>query len=416
VLTSEQSIVSYERGAVIPDRLTRRTHAHYVAYAERMVAAYQRGVGRTRRELHKAVEAILADEPDCNSRRVSAFCRILDDLGEFDRDDRGRAAKLRLQVFSMAAKYHPLVTAANQMFERTETEVKSLIAAELGQGWAEIDAALYADVIDQQRLIAFDGVGGDLAELLSRYNVGQLQACLYRATRLTIKAAADLAAIVRRAKLCRLLLDIRRIDPVRQVHRIELSGPSAVLRESRRYGVNFARFVPTLLACRDWTMRAAVVTPWHTTVELRLSSGDGYRSHLAAPAEFDSEVEAALAKAWGDSCDGWQLSRQAGILHSGQATFVPDFLLRHEDGREAYLEIVGFWTPQYLAAKRATLAKFAGKRIVLAVAKRSAKASAGGRGLVVYNTRIKPQDVVRAVEELGSFDRSPGSADNQRRA
>jgi predicted nuclease of restriction endonuclease-like RecB superfamily len=399
VLTSEQSIVSYERGTAIPDRLTRRAHAHYVAYAERMLAAYRRGIGRTRRELHRAVTAVFADEPDCNSRRVSAFCKLLDDLGEFDRDERGQAAKLRLRVFSMAAKYHPLVTTADQMFERTETEVKSLIAAELGQGWTEIDAALYSDVIDQQQLIAFAGVE-DSAELLSRYNVGQLQACLYRATRLTIEAATNLAAIVRRAKLCRLLLDIRRIDPQRQVHRIELSGPAAVLRESRRYGVNFARFVPTLLACRDWTMRATVVTLWSTTAELRLSSGDGYRSHLAAPAEFDSEVEAALAEAWGESWNGWRLSRQAGILHSGQATFVPDFLLRHEDGREAYLEIVGFWTPQYLAAKRATLAKFGDKRIVLAVAKRSAKASAGGPGVVVYNTRIKPQEVVRAVEDL----------------
>jgi len=28
--------------------------------------------------------------------------------------------------------------------------------------------------------------------------------------------------------------------------------------------------------------------------------------------------------------------------------FVPDFTFRHEDGTQACLEIVGFWTPEYL--------------------------------------------------------------------
>jgi predicted nuclease of restriction endonuclease-like RecB superfamily len=402
VLTSEQSIIVYDRGEARPDRLTRRAHAHYVAYAERMIAAYHGGVGRTRRELHKAVEAILAGEPDCDRRRVAAFCKVMDELGTFNRDERGEAAKLRVKVFTIAAKYHPLVTVATpgQMFERTESEVKGLVAAELGRPWDEIDAALYADVIDQQRMESF-AEPADVADVLSRYNVGQLQACLYRATRVTVEASADLAAIVRRAKLCGLLLEIRRIDAERQVHRIELSGPAGVLRESRRYGVNFARFVPTLLACRgEWSMRARVVTPWGASAELRLRSGDGYRSHLAAPAEFDSDVEARLASDWGESRSGWKLIREAGVLHEGQATFVPDFLLRHEDGREAWLEVVGFWTPQYLANKRRTLARFAGRRIVLAVQRRAAKEGAEEtRGVVVYRTKVDPDDVVRAAEE-----------------
>src|SRR6266566_7853476 len=102
MLTSEQSIVSYQRGLATPDRLTRRAHAHYLAHAERMLAVYRRGVGRTRRELHRAVESVLADEPDCDSRRVGAFCKLLDDLGEFDRDARGESAKLRVKVFTLA--------------------------------------------------------------------------------------------------------------------------------------------------------------------------------------------------------------------------------------------------------------------------------------------------------------------------
>ncbi len=398
MLTADQCIVQFDRGIALPDKLTRRTHAHYVFYAERMIAAYRAGVGCKRRELHRAVESIFVNEPDCDRRRVAAFSKLLDDAAEFEKDPRGEASTLRVKVFTIAAQYHPLVTAVDLMFDRTEVEVKNLIAAELKMEWSAIDAALYADVIDQQRLKAPPTIENP-ADLLSRYNVAQLQACLYRATELSVDATTDFAAIVRRAKLCGLLLEIRRLNS--DTHRIDLSGPASILRESRRYGIHFARFIPTLLTCRDWQLVAKMITPWGRPAELRITSGDGYRSHLPAPAEFDSEVERNLAEKWGESKSGWKLLRDAGILHEGQTTFVPDFLLRHENGCEAFLEIVGFWTPEYLAAKRITLAKFSGRRIVLAVAKRTAKENAAGPGVLVYGTKIKPEQVVEAVEGLG---------------
>jgi predicted nuclease of restriction endonuclease-like RecB superfamily len=215
---------------------------------------------------------------------------------------------------------------------------------------------------------------------------------------LSIQADTDFAAIVRRAKLCGLLLDIRCLDTGE--HRIDLSGPASILCESRGYGVQFARFIPTLLACREWQLRANLITPWGRSAELRVTSEDGYRSHLPPPAAFDSEVEQALADKWGESRNGWRLLRDAGILHEGQTTFVPDFLLKHDDGREAFLEIVGFWTPEYLAAKRKTIAKFSGRNILLAVPKRTAKETTTGPGVVIYKTRIKPDDVVEAVGNM----------------
>ena len=37
MLTSEQSIVEFKAGRAIPDRLTQKTHRHYVDYAEKML-------------------------------------------------------------------------------------------------------------------------------------------------------------------------------------------------------------------------------------------------------------------------------------------------------------------------------------------------------------------------------------------
>ena len=56
-----------------------------------------------------------------------------------------------------------------------------------------------------------------------------------------------------------------------------------------------------------------------------------------------------MADKFGPTRDGWQLIREGEILHEGQKTFVPDFTFRHEDGTQVFLEIVGFWTPEYLA-------------------------------------------------------------------
>jgi predicted nuclease of restriction endonuclease-like RecB superfamily len=395
MLRSEHSIVVYDRGRVHPDRLLRVTHGHYLVYARRMIAVYTAGTGRTRRELHRAVRAVLADEPDCDPRRISSFCKLLDDAGTFDTDRGGAAAKLRLAVFSLAAASHPLVTEPDGMFERGERETKTRIATELGRPWAEIDAGLYVDVIDLQPLIGMETVPTP-EQLLGGYNLAQLQACLYKSQSMTITATTDFATIVRHAKLCRLLVETRRIAPGK--YRIDLSGPASVLHETRRYGVNFARFVAALVACRGWEMRAAVTTRWGGRVELHLGSEDGYRTHVETPADFDSQVEADLAADWGDHRGGWKLSRDAGILQQGQATFVPDFVLRHTDGREVLLEIVGFWTPEYLAAKRETVLKFRDHRIMLAIPATTAKETAVDSGAIVYKKKIDPDAVAAAAD------------------
>jgi hypothetical protein len=190
MLTSDQSIVVYDKGVAEPDRLTRGRHTHYLAHAERMLSIYRAGIGRTRRELHREVEAVLASEPDCEARRIAAFCKLLDDASDYQHDARA-AAELRLRVFSLAAAHHPLVSERSRLFEKVEAAVKEQIAVELARPWGEIERDLYADVMDQHRLERFDGYP-DPEALLSRYNVAQVQACLYRAERATVLAREDL--------------------------------------------------------------------------------------------------------------------------------------------------------------------------------------------------------------------------------
>lgn len=396
MLTGEQSIVEYEAGRAIPDRLTQTRHRHYVDYAERMLAVYRTGLGRQRRWLHQQIEAIFADEPNCPVRRIQAFCKLLDDKSTFQTDPVGKAARLRLEVFSQVACFHPLVQQSDQLFEHEEERAKTALAESLGMPWDEIDRALYADVMAYQPLEESAGYP-DPAALLSRYNVAQLQACLYRAESMTVVATQDLKTIVRYAKLARLLHEIVRLGPSH--FRLTFSGPASVLRETRRYGVNFARFLPALLACEGWSMTAIVRTPWNTRATLAISDRDRFTSHLPAPQEFDSALEESFAEKFGPKRDGWQLIREGEILHDRQKTFLPDFTFRHDDGTEVFLEIVGFWTPEYLAGKRETLRQFRHHNILIAVPEASVREGARLlENVLVYKTALKLAPLMELLE------------------
>lgn len=398
MLTSEQSIVEFKAGRAIPDRLTQRTHRHYMEYAEKMLSVYNDGIGQQRRWLHRQIESLFADEPDCPVRRIQALCKLLDDKGTFQADPEGKAAKLRLEVFCEAAGFHPLVKQADRLFEHEEKKIKTQLSENLGLPWDKIEQSLYSDVMAFQRLEQFEGYPNASA-LLSCYNVAQLQACLYKAESMTVLATDDFKTILRYAKLAHLLHDIERLAPSK--YRITFSGPASVLRETRRYGVNFAKFLPALLACKGWEMTASLKIPWNRPAKLFLSDKDGFTSHLPSPDEFDSRVEELLAKKFGPQRNGWQLVREGEILHLHQKTFVPDFTFRHEDGTEVLLEIVGFWTPEYLAHRRNTLQQFRHHRILIAVPEKSLRDGASvGKNVLIYKTTLKLKHLIEALERI----------------
>lgn len=398
MLTSDQSIVEYKGGRAFPDRLTQGTHRHYAEYAARMLAVYQDGISQPRYQLHRQIEAIFADEPDCPVRRIQALCKLLDDASDYQTDPSGEATKLRLKVFAHAARFHPLVAQPDRLFEHGETDIKARIADTLGRPWETIEQTLYSDVLDYQRLERFEGYA-DPAALLSRYNVAQLQACLYKAEQMTVWASEDFKTILRYAKLARLLHEIERVDT--STYCLVFSGPASVLSETRRYGVNFARFLPALLACRRWRMTASLKTPWKQPVQLVLSDKDGFTSHLPPPEMFDSSVEQSFCEKFGPERDGWTLIREGDILHHQQKTFVPDFTFRHTDGTNVLMEIVGFWTPEYLAHRRQTLRLFRDHKIILAVPEKSIRDGAAiGDNILVYKTTLKLSPLMEILERF----------------
>ncbi len=386
MLTKEHAIVAcdFRRGRIFPDRLTRKANGHYAVIARHMLDVYRRGQGKTRKELHRRIHALLQTEPDCPLRRIDAFCKLLDDVSRYRRVTATQAARLRREVFQRAAPLHPLVESPDGLFDHQLRETRCQIAASLGKSWEEIESDLFADVIDFHRLESFANGYADETSLLSRYNVAQVQATLLRATGMNVWARADFKRILRQAKLARLMHTIRRETDGQYL--IRLDGPASLLRQTHRYGSSLAKFLPALIACSQWRLSARIrVGRAGQLLRLELSDRDGLRSHLPPTAEFDSQLEEKLASKWGtEQRDGWRMIREGEILHDGQHVFVPDFSFYHSSGKIVLMEIVGYWTPEYLDAKRKTLARFRDRQVLLAVAESLQQATSAADPDVLY--------------------------------
>ncbi len=400
MLTRELAIVVYEDGQAIPDRLNQQEHARYRDLAERMLEVYRTGITRMRRYLHREIHAIFSEELDCPAQRIDAFCKLLDDASEYAGIPSNQAARLRIQVFRRASGLHPLVNCADRWFENQEHDAKHRIAAELGADWSSIEQRLFGDLPESHRLEKFNDFDSPAA-LLSRYNVAQTQAALFDAQRMTVLATEDFKSILRYAKLARLMHTVRREQTGQ--YRIDFDGPSSLLHNTQRYGIAMARFLPGLLSCRGWQLWALLKPArWHGNVTLSLNANSGLTSPVAETNQFDSKVEAAFALKWGDEPRaGWTLERETEILHAGQKVFVPDFVFRHDDGRQVLMEVIGFWTPEYLTSKLQTLEAFRQHPILLVVAQSNKQHFEGhSQAMLFYKTAIRINEVIALLNSL----------------
>jgi predicted nuclease of restriction endonuclease-like RecB superfamily len=257
-------------------------------------------------------------------------------------------------------------------------------------------AALYADYPEFHRLVAFPEPYAAEA-LRVEYDLAQAQALLYSATRVTVEARGDFKHILRYARLARLL---HRLERTREGYRFVLDGPNSVLRRTRAYGVDFARFLAALVRLRDWRLHAEIeLRPGWRPFVLALSSEDGLGAGRAAPPEFDSSLEEAIARKFGVEREGWRLLREALILEAGDALLVPDFVFRHEDGTEVALEIAGYWTPEYIAGKLARLAGVRGVNLIVAVPRHLAlRAGELPAAVLPFRRRVLLRDLLPRLE------------------
>lgn len=267
-------------------------------------------------------------------------------------------------------------------------------AAELGTTPEEVDRLLYADSPAERVLLRAPRLDG--AALLDLYNLELARGVLLGAVRVTLTAEGEWGGVFRALKLARLMY---RVFPVpRGGYSVEVTGPAApYLARPEVYGSRLARVVPVLTRAPGWRLEAEV-TRRGRTYPFRLDASTApFRARRGRV--FDSGWERALADEFAEKLGaeraGWTLVREERPVPIGDEVFLPDFTLRHADGREALVELVGFWTPEYLREKLRKVRAAGVRNLVLVVYRklRTGAAWADAPGEVVWfatRPRIKP--------------------------
>jgi len=418
MLTREHRVYHWTRPgrSISSDRLEDECLPHL----SRAIAVYRRMIGRERGRVRDAARAALGA---LRLDRVEAIVELLDDAATYEWPRGPRQGELRVEVFAAAAREHPVLDPARAaellgaLLGRDDgrhgEEGPPPAATPPGSGRLRSDLRprprpavplLYADYPEFHRLTAFpaDYAGDDLR---ADYDLAQAQALLYDAVRVTVEATGGFRHIVQYARLSRLLHRLTRLPG--GGYRLVFDGPNSLLRHTRAYGVDFARFLAALVQARGWRMQAEIALRKGLRPALfTLSDADGLRSRVPVPALFDSQLEERFCRKFGAERQGWRLSREAVILEAGESLLVPDFVFTHEDGTEVILEIVGYWTPEYLAEKFAKLSRVRAPNLMVAV-RRDLALRAGtlpegrlGATILPYRSGILLRDLLPRLEGL----------------
>jgi len=266
----------------------------------------------------------------------------------------------------------------------------------LGIPATEIATRLFGDLPGERRRGALPEVSP--TDLARRVNLRLAQALVARSVDVRIRLVGRARAIVRHAKLRGLLCTVRESDAQVEAGTLELSGPLALFHHTQVYGRSLAELVPSLAWCERFALEA------HCRIRDRdatlvLTERDPLFPS-AAPRRFDSKIEARFARDLAKHAPDWELVREPSPIRCGESLFFPDFALRHRPSQRAVLvEIVGYWTAEYLARKRAQLVASGRTDILLCVDDSlGCDDSSWPEGLAVlrFRKRVDPRSVLSA--------------------
>jgi hypothetical protein len=278
--------------------------------------------------------------------------------------------------------------------QATRAEALSAAAAALAVDSASIERSLFAD-LPGERLVRAPDVIPSLEDVALRANRLIVKSLLFHARRVRIKAEGAIRPIVRQAKLRGLLCMVTQAEqPI-----LELSGPFTLFRHTLLYGRALGELVQFLPHCARFRLRADCILRGESAV-LDLGSGDpifpaeGYKP-------YDSKLEERFARELRKAAPDWDLLREPEPIAVAGTILFPDFLLRHrlEPERSFLVEIMGFWSAEYVARKLALLRQANIANLILCLDETRScgdgELPAGAR-VVRFRRRIDPATVLAA--------------------
>ena len=301
--------------------------------------------------------------------------------------------RIRKEVFEESSKRGFALT------ELERREIADAVASKLHLPSHDVVLkTMWSDLDDNLIIEHFDTIGPEA--LVGWYNLSLMQTLLFNCTKLDfyISGGLNWKHVLRTVKRLGLMYHLQQPQQ-QQENRIicSLEGPLSLFKLTDRYGTLLAKLLPSIIFAsnksrdRDggnggngkWHLDAWIVRKTmdgRKIFEFKISNNEipqlladpylsfprGFSTEKEEVAKssslyydnnsFDSAVEEKFAKRFEQAETGWRLTREPDplVLSNGGA-FIPDFVFEKYD-RKIYLEIVGFWTKEYLERKLQKLA------------------------------------------------------------
>ncbi len=390
MLPSNLLVVWKRKGEIAPRYA--KMSAENLELAKNLIEAYKGHVG----EKKKVLKALVFDleNKGFEYRLIRGLAFLLDRRSTFICNCKVDPADLRRKIFE-ATEESGLPTTSEQ-----RQKIFEVVASEMALAPEILEAYLYADLDDELILEKFKPPIAN--ELLEQYNLSLTQTLLFESTELSFTVSGNWQ---------RLFFSIKKLGLIYEAFSangfwVKIDGPASLFKLTRRYGISIAKLLPIIVANPEWRINAKIL--WKYTNEICTLKIDS-KKHSALLKKFnlpattyDSAVEELFARQFQCLKLDWTLKREPEPVLAGSQVIIPDFSFER-NRLKVYLEIVGFWTEEYLLRKIEKLKRIEVKMLLLvdealACEKLTALEKRPQLNFIYYRNKIPLASVLRYLE------------------
>ena len=356
-------LIAKTRGSTIFPRYS-MFKDHEIFIADELIYTFKEHIGYRKGELKKRLKEIEEEafRLGCDYRFARALIHILLRKAEFQRPTtRVDPLRMRLELFSEVTKMFK----GSVLDEEERKQVLECIAEKYKLDPSEVLRIIRSIHEEEEILKGFSDI--EASDLLKEYNLALTQTLLFKALDIIV----DLRATGTCAKI--ILFNVKRMGLMYTAERLDhdirlyIDGPISAIKQTERYGTRLAKVLPYLIMAERWKIRAKVrrrgrVYNFFLTDRFSYLFPRVELKYL----EYDSDVERTFYKRFQTLGSGWTIKREPEPLVVGKSILIPDFSFT-KDGNTVYLEIVGFWTKEYLERKIKKLKKLRNVNMIVAV-------------------------------------------------
>ncbi len=266
-------------------------------------------------------------------------------------------------------------------------EIIQSVARQLGVDKEKVRNQMWSDLDENLVVEHFDRITP--AILVAWYNFAIIQTLLFSCTTLQVAlhGGSSWKRVLRDVKRVGLMYNIQN-QPSTLVDRTSknmihhddtivcsLDGPQSMFKMTEIYGTAIAKLLPSIICAESWSLQAWIIrksiSVGRKMYEFHISKENAPQL-MAFPdhnnskkitaklgSSFDSTVEEKFAVKFQQFSTGWTLVREPDpIVLDNDKAFIPDFMFERY-GCRIYLEIVGFWTLEYIERKIGKLTRIA---------------------------------------------------------